>query len=422
MNQIILNNFENEIRSEGLTYKKDILSERNIKLNNIRTEGNSLENKNRTSKIANIDMKDFVENSIYNMNCSENEDTIINNFYDDLDDNDNERNMKLKSLKDIIQEYPDNTRLKEIIYKNSINKIINLFIAYHKLCQSKIKDNGADSILKNKNSQKINNDYIYIGDNSNNSTKEGFGIQKWADGSKCVGHFKNDKSNGLGKFIDNENNYLFGNFVDDKLEGFGIYSYKNGSKYIGEWLNDLQDGIGLEYWKDGSMYNGQFSNGKKNGLGVYIWGDGSKYEGEWKDNNLSGYGIYYFSNKDKIYTGEWKNNMMNGIGELVWIKQGRKYLGYFIDDKINGLGLLIWRNPLKIFIGFWSNGKQNGIGKYMDSHKEKYGIWKNGKIVKWIKNDEKIEEYIEKDFNLINIFFEKTLKELEEKFSTIENP
>ena len=34
--------------------------------------------------------------------------------------------MKLHTLKEIIEQNPDNPRLKEIIYNNSANKIINL--------------------------------------------------------------------------------------------------------------------------------------------------------------------------------------------------------------------------------------------------------------------------------------------------------
>ena len=89
------------------------------------------------------------------------------------------------------------------------------------------------------------------------------------DGSKFAVYFKDEKSNGLGRFVDDENNYLMGNFVDDKIEGFGIYSNNDGTNYNGQWSNDLQDGIGIEHWKDRSYYSGEFSEGKKNGIGYY---------------------------------------------------------------------------------------------------------------------------------------------------------
>ena len=229
------------------------------------------------------------------------------------ENNDNENNkIKIKTLQEIIEEHPDNSHLKEIIYNNSASKIINLFrskaskknnpnLNNKKNYMVKLKE--PKNIITNKNTLKKNNNYTYMGINSIDSTKEGFGIQKWEDGSKFVGYFKNDKSNGYGKFIDNQNNYLLGNFKDDKLKGFGIYLNNNEIKYIGEWNNDLQDGIGIEYWKDGAIYTGEFYKGKKNGIGEYIWGDGSKYDGEWENNCLCGYGIYSFSNGEKIYFG-----------------------------------------------------------------------------------------------------------------------
>lgn len=379
-----------------------------------------------TENNENFDINNDFGNNVTIENDLENEETIEHNYCDDDFDTINiisNKKIKLKNLNEILEDNPDNSRLKEIILKNAANKIIDAIIAFHNKNKSKVKDknvNGSNSILRSKNTQRLNNNYTFIGDNLNEPDKIGFGVQNWNDGSKSIGYFKNFKSNGINKFIDSENNYSLGNFVDDKREGFCIYSYNNGSKYIGEWVNDLQEGIGQEIWKDGSTYQGEFLNGQKNGLGLYTWNDGSKYEGEWKDNNLSGYGIYYFPNGDKIYTGEWKDNVRNGIGELVWINEGRKYIGYFSDDKINGFGLLIWKEPFKIFIGSWLNGKQNGLGKYMDSRKEKYGLWDNGKIVKWFKKKEKIDENIEKDY-LIEKFLDKPLKEIKEKLTTIDN-
>ena len=127
---------------------------------------------------------------------------------------------------------------------------------------------------------------------------------------------------------------------------------------------------------------------------------------------MSGYGIYSFSNETKIYFGEWENNMMNGIGELIYNNEGRKYIGLFKDDKKNGFGMFLWKKKVKIYLGFWMNGKQNGIGKY----KQKYGIWKNGKLIKWFKNKEEIYQYIEPEFNKFSKYFKKTSNEIKDIF------
>ena len=67
--------------------------------------------------------------------------------------------------------------------------------------------------------------------------------------------------------------------------------------------------------------------------------------------------------------------------------------------------MFLWKKKFKVFLGFWMDGKQNGIGKYMDSSKQKHGIWKNGKLIKWFKNKEEIYQYIEPEFNKFYIIF-----------------
>ena len=72
-----------------------------------------------------------------------------------------------------------------------------------------------------------------------------------------------------------------------------------------------------------------------------------------------------------------------------------KYDNKKMDSKIRGDRdeILYFLKDFKIFIGFWLNGKTNGIGKYMKYHKEKFGIWKNGKVIKWFKDKEEIYQY-----------------------------
>ena len=325
-----------------------------------------------------------------------------------------------KSLQEIIDEN-DNPRLKEIIYNNAAKKIEKLFNSKFGQKNLNLNENSSSKLNKIANKKKDKNFTFFSEDSISNIIKDGFGIQRWFDGSKFVGYFKDSKSNGLGRFIDDENNYLYGNFLDDQIEGFGIYSNNNGTSYIGEWSQDLQEGIGIEHWKDGSYYSGEFSNGKKNGLGYYIWSDGSEYKGEWKNNGLRGYGIYLFSNKKKMYYGEWDNNMMNGFGELTWKNEGRKYVGFFLDDKRNGFGLFLWKNPFRVFIGFWLKGKQNGVAKYMDMKKNKFGIWKNGKLVKWFKNKDDAFQYIEPEYNNYLEYFDKSYDDIKNTFLDDEN-
>jgi len=40
--------------------------------------------------------------------------------------------------------------------------------------------------------------------------------------------------------------------------GHGIYEYADGSKYIGEWVEDKKEGKGVETWPNGDRFEGIF--------------------------------------------------------------------------------------------------------------------------------------------------------------------
>ena len=50
----------------------------------------------------------------------------------------------------------------------------------------------------------------------------------------------------------------------------------------------------------------------------------------------------------------------------------------------------------RIYTGEWLDGKQDGYGEYTNTAKElKHGIWKEGKRLNWI-SDNQYDEYMEK--------------------------
>ena len=54
-----------------------------------------------------------------------------------------------------------------------------------------------------------------------------------------------------------------GYFINDKYEGYGIRIYENNEYYIGEYLNGLRHGKGTEYYKNGKIkYEGDFAKDK----------------------------------------------------------------------------------------------------------------------------------------------------------------
>lgn len=97
-----------------------------------------------------------------------------------------------------------------------------------------------------------------------------------------------------------------------------------------------------------------------NGYGAYNWFDGRKYYGSWKNNDMHGFGIYIYAD-------------------------GVRFDGEYVDDIKQGYGIYIWTDDRK-YEGWWNDGKQHGIGIYTDTKKQqsKYGLWVNGKRLKWL--------------------------------------
>ena len=228
------------------------------------------------------------------------------------------------------------------------------------------------------------NSEIYIGEKLGKK-KHGLGLQIWNKDTFYFGIFKDNKANGVGKFISGKTKYK-GEFKNDEENGFGIYS-NNNLTYEGLWNNDVQSDYGIEKWDDGSVYRGQYYDGKKNGIGIYMWGDGKKYEGEFVNNTFQGYGIYYFNNNNNYYyIGQWKNNKKNGYGEM--ISEDKIFIGYYLNDKRNGFGISFIKSKKKYYIGFWKEGKKIGLAKIFLDNKKIYGIVdKDEKFIK-IKDDE----------------------------------
>ena len=222
-----------------------------------------------------------------------------------------------------------------------------------------------------------------------------FCIKFFANGSIYIGELNHGKLDGHGKFMNVLGDIILGFFKDNCFHGYNLIERtQNNSRFEGQFEKNKFNGYGIEMFSDGSSYFGQYKNNEKWGLGTYSWENGCQYQGEWKNGRPNGLGIFIDS-KDKYYEGEWKNGMMNGIGLFKW-GDGRKYFGGYNNDKRNGFGIYFWNNPLKIYLGFWINGLQNGIGKVLTSFKEKYYIWKDGKIIKKFSSKKDITQQMDK--------------------------
>lgn len=79
---------------------------------------------------------------------------------------------------------------------------------------------------------------------------------------------------------------------------------------------------------------------------------------------------------------------MEGVGVYTW-NDGRRYEGEYKDDKKNGYGIYLWADNRK-YLGNWNRGKQHGIGSYKQLNEEhtKFGLWEDGKRIKWFTNED----------------------------------
>jgi hypothetical protein len=87
--------------------------------------------------------------------------------------------------------------------------------------------------IKNRNQYSVvyfDNGSSYQGEWRDQSTRAGFGIQKWVDSSSYAGYWENDKANGYGLLTHANGDVYEGYFGNDKCEGYGIYTKLNGTR------------------------------------------------------------------------------------------------------------------------------------------------------------------------------------------------
>ena len=150
------------------------------------------------------------------------------------------------------------SRLDIITLKNKVNKIIKIYRQYRQkrdispLTSTRNKaellpnynaiENNNHNQNKNcnneENNKKLENDYDFIGIRDSQGKKNGFGIQKWNDGSKFTGIFVNDQAMGWGIFIHDDGDVYKGEFSNDITNGYGEYIRNNTTVYKGYWIND----------------------------------------------------------------------------------------------------------------------------------------------------------------------------------------
>ncbi|KAM9305608.1 alsin [Gastrophryne carolinensis] len=137
----------------------------------------------------------------------------------------------------------------------------------------------------------------------------------YANGEIYEGCFQDNNRHGhgllrSGKLTSSSPSMFIGHWVMDKKTGYGVFDdITRGEKYMGMWQDDLRQGNGLVVTQFGLYYEGAFSLNKMMGSGVLLSEDDTVYEGEFSDDwTLNGKGVLRMSNGDCIegvFSGEW---------------------------------------------------------------------------------------------------------------------
>jgi len=68
--------------------------------------------------------------------------------------------------------------------------------------------------------------------------------------------------------------------------GQGTYTWADGSKYVGGWKDDRLHGEGVLTYPYGGKHVGEFKNNRRHGQGTSTYSKGEVYKGIWKKGKL----------------------------------------------------------------------------------------------------------------------------------------
>ena len=115
---------------------------------------------------------------------------------------------------------------------------------------------------------------FFLGEVNDRSEQHGQGVSFYPDGSLFTE-----------LLIDSADVSNSGHWIDGKLNGRATRWWNDGSRYVGSFKNDLSDGLGVYSWKDGRCIEGEFASGKRSGLGACWDKDGElKLCGLWSED------------------------------------------------------------------------------------------------------------------------------------------
>ena len=241
-------------------------------------------------------------------------------------------NEVLSSTKDNSMQ---NNNHKKKVFLNSKNK--------NKIENKKTNNINSEKSLKQKMKKKkmiLSNNAVYEG-SLNNNEFDGYGEYR-SPSYNYFGYFSCGKKSGKGKLEDFVKKLEYsGDFKNNMKDGFGEEKYLDGSIYIGQFKQGMKNGKGNLILGGGKNYgySGMFKDDKIWGKGKFKWNENKEYIGEWEDDEISGYGII---REGKMWhVGFFKHNLKEGFGATFYVEQNFALLGKWENDLIEGCAILI---------------------------------------------------------------------------------
>lgn len=174
---------------------------------------------------------------------------------------------------------------------------------------------------------------------------------------------KGNKSNYMGQY----------NYNGKRKNGFGIERYRNGSIYVGDFSEDVVSGRGM------LITNGKEISNVTNAV-VYIGG--------WRDGKKSGKGTCYDEHGVLVYEGKFSNDKPTDKLNSTTSESSKRftfqemgealYLGEVTEGIPDGFGLMLQEDG-SIIYGTMKNGTRQGIGMtFYTPNLWEVGQWTNG--------------------------------------------
>ena len=204
--------------------------------------------------------------------------------------------------------------------------------------------------------------------------RDGYGVMKWADGSRFEGEWKDDQRR-RGRMVMADGAVYEGEFRNDRFHGAGtltlrvggakdslktfqgvfaegrapadgsLYYHQSGDRYTGGHQDFLRQGFGVLVSANGDRYEGEFSEDKREGVGFLTHANGDYYYGEFLNDRKEGVGRQFFkSDGDKVYEGQWQKDLRHGEGAL--IERDRILQGVWRHGKLEGRTVVLPREQV----------------------------------------------------------------------------